>query len=131
MRNVTEMKIKWEDTFFSWRDHIPRSWERKERGKKKPNRSQIIENNHTRASSIKTLLLAGAGDMILWCFWPPYHVSLRHLCLTHKHILPRFLMFFFLFLLFFKFYIFKRTKLTLIYTVFNAKTRIKGIKFWI
>jgi hypothetical protein len=45
MRNVTEMKIKWEDTFFFLGQHTSRGHEREKRGERKS--STVAKSSRT------------------------------------------------------------------------------------
>jgi len=73
-------------------------------------------------------LFSRAGDTIIWCFYPPYHAShvawMQCLHLTRRYILLRR----FIYIYFFNFISMKKTKLTIIHIVFNAKTTIKNPK---
>ena len=67
MRTITELKIKWEDSFLFFVGPVA-SQERKRRRNKKLKHRQTTENHDTRASPIEAPPLVKSGDIVIRLF---------------------------------------------------------------
>jgi hypothetical protein len=70
MRTITELKIKWEDSFLFFFVGLVASQERKRMRNKKHKHRQTTKNHDTRVSPIEAPPLVKSGDIVIRLFWP-------------------------------------------------------------